>query len=70
MIFCNGLYFALRSEIEHGQLLLNPCQIELIENEGERVYLRIYQRIGPGSFKGGKMKQKVVIHHANTDCPE
>ena len=34
------LYFTLQSGIEHGQLLLNPCQIELIENEGERVYLQ------------------------------
>ncbi len=40
MVFCNGLYFALRSGREHGQLRLRPCQIELIEMEGERPYLK------------------------------
>ena len=31
IVFCNGLYFALRSGAEHGQLRFNSSQIELIE---------------------------------------
>ncbi len=29
MVFCNGLYFALRSGREHRQLRLRPCQIAI-----------------------------------------
>lgn len=73
MVFCNGLYFALRSGREHRQLRLRPCQIELIENEGERSYLRYTEDVSknrPGGLKGRKVKPKVVVHHANTENPE
>ena len=40
MIFCNGLYFALKSGKEHRQLKSKPCQIELVERPGERSFLK------------------------------
>ncbi len=70
MVFCNGLYFALRSGREHRQLRLRPCQIELFEMEGERPYLKYTEDLSknrPGGIKGRKIKPKVVIHHANSD---
>ena len=45
MVFCNGLYFALRSGQEHRQLRSNPCQIELIERPGEKSYLKYTEDI-------------------------
>ncbi len=72
MVFCNGLYFALRSGREHRQLRLRPCQIELFEMEGERPYLKYTEDLSknrPGGIKGRKIKPKVVIHHANSTIP-
>ncbi len=42
MVFCNGLYFTLRSRREHRQLRLRPCQIELIENGRRKAIFEIY----------------------------
>jgi hypothetical protein len=39
MVYMNGLYFALRSGEEHRHLRHNPCQIEVIERQGDRPYL-------------------------------
>jgi len=73
MIYCNGLYFALRSGKEHRQLRSNPCQIELVEKEGERSYLKYTEDVSknrPGGLKGRKVKPKVVYHHSNLENPE
>ena len=40
MVFCNGLYFVLRSGTEHRQLRSHPCQIEVIEKPGDTPYLK------------------------------
>ncbi len=73
IIFMNGLYFALRSGNEHRLLRSDPCQIELVERNGERPYLHYTEDISknrPGVLKGRKVKQKIVIHHANEANPE
>ena len=69
IVFCNGLYFALRSGAEHRQLRFNSSQFELIEHP-ERPYLKYTEDISknrPGGIKGRNVKPKVVIHHANTE---
>ena len=73
MVFCNGLYFALQSGTEHRQLRLHPCQIEVIEKPGETPYLKYTEDISknrPSGLKGRKVKQKVVLHYANTQQQE
>ena len=65
MVYMNGLYFALRSGSEHRQLRHSPCQIQIIENPGERSYLRYTgdtSKNHPGGLKRCKQRQKVVIH--------
>lgn len=72
MLFMCGTYFALRSGQEHRALRFSPPQIELIEKEGERSFLRYTEDVSKnhqGGLKGRKSKAKVVIHHANNDMP-
>ena len=45
MIYCNGLYFALRSGKEHRQLRSEPCQISLVEQTGQRSYLKYVEDV-------------------------
>jgi len=58
MVYYNGLYFALRSGKEHWQLRSNLCQIELVEKEGEQLYLNTedVSKNRPGGLKGRKLK--------------
>ena len=73
MVYCCGLYFALRSGCEHRRLRNTPCQIQLVERIGERAYLEYTEDLSknhPGGLKGHKIKPKVVRHHANVDYPE
>ena len=73
MVFCNGLYFALRRGKEHRQLRQNPCQIELVEHPGERSFLNYTEDVSknhPGGLKGRNIKPKVVYHQSNGQNPE
>ena len=73
MVFYCGLYFALHSGKEHGQLHSTPCQIKLVELPRQRPHLRYTEDISknhPGGLRGQKVKPKVVLHHKNTDNPE
>ena len=68
MVVMNGIYFALRSGSEHRQLRSDPCQIEVVENPGERSYLVYTEDISknrPGGLKGRKLKPKIVRHYDN-----
>ena len=73
MVFCCGLFFALRSGKEHRQLRNNPCQVKVVERPGERAYLEYTEDLSknhPGGLQGRQIKPKVVHHHANTQHPE
>ena len=68
-----SLYFALRSDDEHWQLHHSPCQIQLIENPGERphlLYTEDRSKNNPSGLKGRKYKPKVFPHYGNTDNPD
>lgn len=72
MFFMCGIYIALRSGQEHGNLRFQPSQIELIEQPGHRAFLRYTEDISknnPGGLKGRKNKPKVVIQHENEREP-
>ena len=72
MLFMCGTYFALRSGQEHRALRFRPSQIELVEREGARSFLRYTEDISKnhqGGLKGRKVKPKVVTHHANEETP-
>ena len=72
VVFYNGLYFTLRSGLEHRQLRRRPCQIEVVERPNERPYLLYTEDISknrPGGLKGRNTKPKVVKHHANLEVP-
>ena len=73
IVVMNGIYFALRSGSEHRQLRSDPCQIEVVENPGERSYLTYTEDISknrPGGLKGSKLKPKVVRHYDNPQNPD
>ena len=74
MVFCCGLFFALRSGKEHHRQLRNhPCQVKVVERPRERAYLEYTEDLSknhPGGLKGRQIKPKVVRHHANTQRPE
>ena len=69
IVFYTGLYFALRSGKE---LRSSPCQVEVIERDGERPYLRYTEGVSknlPGGLKGRNVKPKAIIQHSNPSNP-
>ena len=57
----------------HRQLILRPCQIEVIEHENERPYLKFTEDVSknrPGGLKVRNVKPKIVYHHANMSNPD
>ena len=69
VVFYNRLFSALRSGKEHRQLRSSPCQVQVIERQGERPYLRYTEDISknhPGGLKGNSITPKAVVHHTNS----
>ena len=65
MLFMCGIYFALRSGQEHRALRHHPPQIELVEKDQVRAFLRYTEDVStnnPGGLKGRKKKPKIVVH--------
>ena len=72
MVYCNGLYFALRSGKEHRKLRFSPCQVEVVRKEGCRPYLLYTEDCSknhPGDLRGYKIPPKTVRHYANITNP-
>ena len=73
MVYCNGVYFALRSGKEHRQLRGKPCQITVVDKPHQRPYL-LYQESSsknkPAGLKGRNKPRKEVIQHANLKNPQ
>ena len=70
IFFMCGTYFALRSGQEHRALRSCPSQIELVEQEGQRPFLRYTEDVSKnhqGGLKGRKQRPKVVVHYANEE---
>ena len=70
MVYCNGIYFALRSGKEHRELRFSSCQIEVVQKEGQRPYLLYTEdqsKNHPGGLMGRKIPPKVVKHHSNVE---
>ena len=73
IFYMNGMYFALRSGQEHRQLRHSPCQIQLVEKEGQIPYLLYTEDISknnPGGLKGRKCSPKMIKHFANVNNPD
>ena len=73
MVFMIGLYFALRSGMEHRELRYNNSQIEVFHRDCERpnlLYTEDSSKNHPGGLRGRRVKRKVVKHHANIDNPK
>ena len=70
MVYCCGVYFALRSGEEHRSLKVS--QLELVEPVGERAYVRYTENVAKnnhGGFSQRKLEPKQVVHHANLENP-
>ena len=68
MVFMNSLHFALRSGREHRELQFSPCQIDVVDHEGEHPYL-LYTEDTSKKHPVSRVARKCVKHHVNLENP-
>ena len=64
---------SLRSGTEHRQLRHKPCQIQVMDAEGDRPYLEYPEDVSknhPRELKHRKTMPKIVQHYGNPDNPD
>ena len=72
MVYCMGLYFALRSGEEHRRLRYRPSQIELVTTPNGKEFLRYKEDISKNNQAGLKQRKlapKEVVQYANDENP-
>ena len=57
MVYCMGLYFALRSGEEHRRLCYRPSQIELVTTPNGKEFLRYKEDISKNNQAGLKQRK-------------
>ena len=70
MVYCCGMYFALRSGEEHRSLKVT--QLQLFEPPGERPYICYTENVAKNNHGGisqRKLEPKQGIHHENVANP-
>ena len=73
LVYHIGLFFALRSGLEHRRLRHNPSQFELREPASGRaslVYREDVSKTNQGGLMSRKRKPKEVVQYANEEHPE
>ena len=69
MVYCMGLYFALRSGEEHRRLRYLPSQIELVTTPNGKRFLRYKEDISKNNQPGLKQRKLEVVQYANDENP-
>ena len=73
MVFYIGLFFCFAQWAEHRNLRFQPSQIELVEPDNERAYLKYTEDVSKsnqGGITSRKKEPKQVVHYENINNPE
>lgn len=58
MVYCCGVYFALRSGEEHRSLKVSQLELSLVEPVGERAYVRYTENVAKNNHGAWVFSEK------------